>query len=194
VTIGSTFASVLALAQEGDDHALTVLYKDVAPLVMGYLRSNRVENVEDVAGDVFVSMVTSIGGFGGGEDQFHSWLLTITHRRMIDDRRRRTRRREDTVAPVDLDRDGESGRDVAAVMDAGVTAVNRLDVGDVLAAMDHLTPEQREVVMLRVLADLPIRDIAAIVARPETAVRALLRRGVAAIHRNLTSSDSDVAS
>lgn len=190
MTIGSTFPAVLSLAQEGDDHALTVLYKDVAPLVMGYLRSNRVENVEDVAGDVFVSMVQSVGGFTGGEDQFHSWLLTITHRRMIDDRRRTTRRQEDAVASEDLDRDGEGGLNVPSVIDAGSAAVARLDVRTVLAAIDRLTPEQREVVMLRVLSDLPIREIATIVDRPETAVRALLRRGVASIHRLVASSDS----
>ena len=64
-------------------------------------------------------------------------------------------------------------------------ALARLQVEGVLEAIDSLTDDQRSVLLLRVLADLPVREVAAIVGNEETAVKALQRRAVAAIKRRL---------
>lgn len=177
--IGEPFPEVLAAAQAGDHAAIERIYRDVAPLVLGYLRANRAIDPEDVASDVFVSMMGRLGSFAGDEQQFRSWLLTITYRRMVDQLRRSGRRPED-LTPTD-----ELGRRIVDLTDGESEAMSRLRISGVLDAIDGLTDDQRAALMLRVLADLPVKDIARTMGKPETAVKALLRRGGAAVARAL---------
>ena len=145
-------------------------------LVLGYLRANRVRDAEDVAGDVFVSMVRSLARFEGGERQFHSWLLTIAHHRMVD-HLRRARARPDPVATDEIE------ADLPAAAGADETGLGDMAAAHLLAAVDALTPDQRQVVLLRALADLTVPDIAVVIGKPETAVKALLRRAGARLSR-----------
>lgn len=73
-------------------------------------------------------------------------------------------------------------------------AMARLRSRGVFEAIEQLTDDQRSAFMLRVLADLPIADIATIMGKPETAVKALLRRAFASMSRLLSSQEeaSDV--
>src|SRR3954467_9647156 len=71
------------------------------------------------------------------------------------------------------------------LIDGEVGALDRLAAQGVLAAIDSLTPDQRAALMLRVLADLPVAEIARVMDKPETAVKALLRRGFASLQRRM---------
>jgi RNA polymerase sigma factor (sigma-70 family) len=177
VAIGEGFPDVLVAAQAGDPAALTTIYRDVSPLVLGYLRSNRVVDAEDVAGDVFVSLVQKISSFQGTEHQFRSWLLTITHRRMVDHIRREVRAPEPT--PIDERAHVSTSEPPSTEREA----LANLASHELTAAMDALSPLQRSVVMLRVLADLTVPEIARVMDKPESAVKALLRRAVANLSR-----------
>jgi len=52
-----------------------------------------------------------------------------------------------------------------------------------------LTVEQREVIVLRLIEDLSISDVAEIVNRPATAVKALQRRGLQALQRQILAEE-----
>jgi len=143
--------------------------------VIGYLRGNRVNAAEDVAGDVFVSLVQGLGAFSGTEQQFRSWLLTITHRRMVDHVRRQVRRPE----PVPLE-----AADEQQTPTLEREALTNLACRELADAMDELSELQREAMMLRALADLTVPEIARVMDKPESAVKALLRRATA----NLTKA------
>lgn len=182
--IGDDFPRVLAAAKAGDHDALTTIYRDTAPLVLGFARSRGAYEPEDITSEVFVSVVRGIDGFDGDEQHFRSWLLTIAHRRVVDALRRQGRRPEDPV-PTD-----ELGERVLLLTDGESEAMHRLRATGVLDAIDRLTEDQRAVLLLRVLADLPVRDIAAVVGKPESAVKALLRRATASLHR-LLAVDED---
>src|SRR5689334_12377806 len=97
--IGAEFPAVLAAARSGRDDAIERLYRSCAPLVRGYLLSNRVRDADDVTSDVFVSMLNGLSRFEGDERSFRSWLLTIAHHRMVDAIRRSERRPEDPADP-----------------------------------------------------------------------------------------------
>jgi RNA polymerase sigma-70 factor (ECF subfamily) len=177
MTIGPSFPAVLDAARRGDERATARLYRDVAPLVLGYLRANHVREADDVAGDVFVSMVRSLGRFTGDEHQFHSWLLTIAHRRMVD-HVRRAQVRPEQPAP-----DDHLEAAMPAATGAEETGIGGIEAAHLLGAVDGLTPDQRQVVLLRALADLTVPEIARVMGKPETAVKALLRRAVARLSR-----------
>jgi len=175
---------VLVAAKAGDDAAVTRLYVEAAPRVLGYVRGQGAPDPDDVVSEVFVSMVRSLRSFAGTEDDFRGWLFTIAHRRLVDDRRRRGRRLE---APVTL----EVLDDVRGMgSDGEEEAISRLHARRVLDAVEGLTPDQRSVLLLRMVADLPIAEIARIVDKGEPAVKALLRRGLASLGRRLDDDDA----
>jgi RNA polymerase sigma factor (sigma-70 family) len=182
--IGERFADVLAAAQRGDERALEELYRDLAPLVIGYLRSNGARDPEDLASEVFISLVRNVGTFTGGEESFRSWVLTITHRRLIDSFRRRSRRPEDPVLPEDVV-DQVSNSTATAETEA-LDEIATLGVAD---ALSTLTEDQRAVITLRILADVPIKDVAAILGKPETAVKSLQHRALASLARTMRDTE-----
>ncbi len=177
------FAGTLARACDGEPEAIAALYRDLAPLVIGYLRANGADSPEDLTSDVFVSVMDAIDTFTGDEDHFRTWVLTIAYRRRVDDLRRRNRRREDSGLPDEVTETRTEAGDVEA------TAMARLRVGGVIEAMSQLTEEQQSVLMLRVLADLPVKDICQITGKSEPAVKALLRRSFASLARNLAEQE-----
>jgi RNA polymerase sigma factor (sigma-70 family) len=57
--------------------------------------------------------------------------------------------------------------------------------------LDGLAPDQREVLMLRVVADLSIAQTAAVVNKSHEAVKALQHRALAALRRSLAQGESE---
>ncbi|QGG96197.1 RNA polymerase sigma factor [Actinomarinicola tropica] len=179
------FPEVLARAQRGDRAALERLYRDLAPLVIGYLRTNGAREPEDLASEVFVAVVRSLVDFTGTERNLRSWVLTIAHRRLVDAHRRRGRRPEDPVEPEDRTlTDLTDGTSTEGVALAG------LDTSGALALLDGLTEDQRAVITLRIIDDIPIKDVAAILDKPVTAVKALQHRALATLARRLRETGS----
>lgn len=78
--------------------------------------------------------------------------------------------------------------DQAAADHPDERAVASETVRTVHAALQALTPEQRHVVTLRFLAELSAPEVAGVMGTTEGAVRALQRRGVAAMARRLSAA------
>ena len=174
MVIGDGFPIILMSARRGEGHAVEVLYRDLAPSVLGYLRAQRATNPEDVASEVFVSMVRGLGGFTGDEPAFRAWVFTIAHRRFVDERRRAVRTHE---APEEPDRLAALAS-VRRTGNAEDEALAELSGQAALRALDRLTEDQRAVVLLRVLVDLPIRDVAHVLGKREGAIKALQQRAL----------------
>lgn len=139
------------------------VYESLAPAVLGYLRSQRAPEPDDLTGEVFVQVAKDLDKFHGDDGALRRWVFTIAHHRLVDDRRRRRAR------PVVADRDLPE----LPVLDEP----GSLDP-DLVVALGQLTALQREVVVLRFVADLPLADVARIVRRPRTAVKALQARAL----------------
>ena len=185
--IGERFPEVLREAKAGDSYALGRLYEECAPRVLGFLRTQGIADHEDVAAEVFVSMVRNLTRFEGDEDAFRGWVFTIAQRRLVDERRRRGRRPEEPFETDDLVEVLGAG----PAADGGVEgeALERLRTSGLLAAIEQLTPDQRAVLYLRAVADLSVPDIARALDKPETAVKALLRRASASLNRRLKEAE-----
>ena len=151
----------------------SVAYRDLAPAVLGYLRAERACDPEDLLGEVFLQVTRDLSSFCGDRDDLRRWVFTIARHRLIDDHRRWARR------PEQLDRELP---DIPAAPPA-----EPLDA-DLVAALALLTDDQREVIALRFIADLPLDAVARITRRKRGAVKALQHRGLAALGRILTPS------
>jgi len=180
MAIGVRFDEVLAGAQAGDHSALEDLYRDLSPLVLGYLRANGSKEPEDLTAEVFIAVVRGIARFEGDETSLRSWILTIAHRRLTDEFRRRGRRPEDPLEPGAL---RERLRVIADTAES--EALERLSSAGVIEALERLTPDQRAVITLRVIADLPIKEVAELLNKPVTAVKSLQHRALATLGRHL---------
>jgi len=174
--VGEEFAAILAAAQDRSGPAFERLYHALAPAVAGYLRLQGSPEPDDLTNEVFLNAFTSIGSFHGDEEQFRSWLFTIAHRRLTDDRRRRGRR------PSLAEGDPAAAPDTAGG-DVEEEALRRLGVARVRQLCEQLAPDQRDVLLLRMVSGLSIEQAAEALGKSPTAVKALQRRAVAAVRR-----------
>ncbi|MCA1704702.1 MAG: sigma-70 family RNA polymerase sigma factor, partial [Actinobacteria bacterium] len=158
-----------------------VLYESLAPCVIGYLRAQGVADPEDVSSEVFIGILAGAPSFDGDEDDFRRWVFTIVHHRIIDDRRARDRR----PAVDSLDAGEFSDHEGPPCPSAEYAALENLGTEQAHRLLDDLTPEQSQVMALRVLADLPVRAVAPVLAKRPDAVRSLQRRAVSTLRRQL---------
>lgn len=145
-------------------------YRLHAPAVLGYLRSQGVPDADDVLSEAFLQVARSLPRFKGDDEHLRAWIFTIARNRAIDGHRRRSRR------PVIAD--GPMPDTAAPARDAPADP-------DLVRALALLTDEQREVIALRFVADLPLEDVAAITGRNAGAVKSMQHRALAQLARIL---------
>lgn len=173
------FESVLTGAQAGAEWALTILYRDLHPRVLRYLYAREPSEAEDLASEVWLDVAAGIGRFRGDEDGFRAWVFTIARRRLLDLRRRASVRREKPV-PLEL-LGGDRG-----VGNAEGEALASLDADAAVALIATLPPDQSDVVLLRVIGDLSVAEVAKILGKRPGAIRALQHRALKGLARKIS--------
>lgn len=147
------------------------VYRSLAPAVLGYLRAERADDPEDLLGEIFLQVTRDLHKFSGDDDALRRWVFTIAHNRVVDAGRRRSRRREELVAFLPED-------------DITPAPEDPFDP-QIVAALHALTEDQREVVLLRFVADLPLETVAQLTRRTPGAVKSLQHRALENLQRNL---------
>lgn len=178
MTLGLDFSSILIAARAGSEWAWTRLYYDLAPDLLRYFRCYSVESAEDLVGQVLLQVVRDLARFKGGEDRFRAWVFTIARRRLVDEWRRQGRRKE------------QASSDLLSVVSAAseeieTDALRRLGEQRVHSILARLTPAQRDVLFLRMVAGLTIEETAEVLGNTSGAVKSLQSRGLEAIRRLL---------
>jgi RNA polymerase sigma-70 factor (ECF subfamily) len=174
--IGPAFPSVLAAAQTGAPWALEAVYRDLSGPVTGYLRLHGAADPDDTASEAFVSVLTGIGSFSGDEQRFRAWVFTIAHRRLVDEWRRASRRPQTT---------GAGGEDLPDLPGGDVEqdALTALGTARVRELCADLAPDQRAVLLLRILGDLTVEQVAGVLGKSGPAVKQLQRRALRTLAR-----------
>jgi RNA polymerase sigma factor (sigma-70 family) len=175
----SAFSARLAAAAAGESWALEAIYHEFAPALLGYLRGQGAAEPEDVGSEVFVAVVRGLQRFRGDERDFRAWVFSITHRRLLDERRRLARRREDPADPAAL----KQRLGHVRIGDVEEEALLHLGEDWAIRAVATLSQAQRDVVLLRVLADLSVEETARILGKRRGAVKTLQRRALQALAR-----------
>lgn len=152
-------------ARRGDADALGQLWRAHQPGLLRWLRSLEPAAADDLASETWIGAARGLHAFEGDEGRFAAWLFTIARRRVIDYRRTAVRR-PPALLGVDLDDRPGADDPAAAVTDSAA------------ALLARLTPEQAEVITLRVLAGLSADEVAEVVGRTPGAVRVLQHRGL----------------
>ena len=170
------FDGVLIAAKAGAEWALAILYRELHPRVLRYLSSREPVEAEDLASEVWLDVASGLERFRGDEAGFRAWVFTIARRRLVDLRRRAAVRK--TAPPPHELLGGDRG--VGNVEDEALAA---LGTDAALARIASLPPDQADVVLLRVLGDLSVADVAEILHKRPGAVRALQHRALRALAR-----------
>ncbi|HEX2029396.1 MAG TPA: sigma-70 family RNA polymerase sigma factor [Nitriliruptorales bacterium] len=173
--------------RRGDPDAISAVYLEVAPALRAYLRSevHHGEVADDLVEHTFVELIESHDTIRGDGRALRTWLYRAARNNLYDWRRRAARRadhelKDELVATL---QDGDPGPEtVASERDA---------LADIRDALDQLSPDQREVLQLRLVAELSTAEVAELTERTVGAVKALQHRGLANMARILESRTSE---
>lgn len=168
--------AVLGGAGAGSVEAFEAIYEALASPVAGYLRMNGVADVDEVTNEVFLQVHQALGGFTGDWAGFRSWVFTIAHHRMVDEARRA--RRRPSLVLTEVVAEPPPGNAEGDAMEA-------LSDERVRSLLDRLSPDQRQVLLLRIVADLSLVEVATALDKTVGAVKSLQHRALAALQRSL---------
>ncbi len=179
--IDATDEMLMVRYQRGDREAFAELVRrHKTPIYNFVLRHVRQGNTaEDVTQDVFLRVVQNASEFKH-EARFSTWLYTIARNLCVDHLRKQTHRRHPS-----LDQPVSSSEDNRPLIDSVADAHPRASVersavsgevaGRIVAAVDALPEDQREVFLLREVANLPFKEIAEITGVGENTVKSRMR-------------------
>ncbi|MBV8864119.1 MAG: sigma-70 family RNA polymerase sigma factor [Acidobacteriaceae bacterium] len=139
-----------------------------------YRFTNRDSEAQDLTQEVFLRIFRTLGSFRAGEGSFTVWLTRLT-RNLLVDHYRRTKQERVT----------EGIEEKLSVLEEKTAQHSRTEgllagreAGELLqAALQKLSPELREAVILRDLQELEYREIAHVLSVPEGTVKSRLNRG-----------------
>jgi RNA polymerase sigma-70 factor (ECF subfamily) len=179
----TTDASFLQRIQRFDVEALAELYDHFSPGVYRYAMRllGDVDLAEECVSETFSRFLAGLRN-GKGPDQYvQAYLYRIAHNWITDHYRRRP--------PPTLSFDPELA--AGAEQEPHQEVIERLEMERVRAALTRLTHEQRQVIVLKYLEDLPHEEIARTLDRPVGAIKALQHRGLAALRRLLDRENTE---
>jgi len=168
----TSFADVLAGAQRGDEHAAQSLFVQLQPRLLRFLVAQEPRAADDIAAEVWLAVATRISQFEGTWVDFRAWFFTIARRRLADHRRTAVRRRTDVVDSEVFELRPARENPEQAVLDSlsGQEAARLIT--------SSLSGDQAEVLLLRLLGDLDVDQVAGVMQRTPNWVRVTQHRAI----------------
>jgi RNA polymerase sigma-70 factor (ECF subfamily) len=172
-------AKLIRRAKDGDPTAFAQLYDEHQPAIYRYVlyRVGSDAVAEDLTSEVFVRLVESIDDFTYRGSPLLAWLYTIA-RNLVNDHHRCQGRA--VVVPLD---EGLQASDC----DPEAAVSQTLSQERLTAAIEQLTEDQREVILLKFMEGMDNATVAQVLDKSYGAVKALQHRGLASLQRILDS-------
>ena len=171
--------ALVEAARRLEDGAWQTLYERHYPRLYSYLyyRVGDAEGAEDLTAEVFERAVRGIGRYQQRGSSLGAWLMRIARNLAHDHYRRQKVRPPD---PLELNEAWFRGGD-----DPAHRAVHNESSRLLRQALERLTPEQRDVILLRFVARMTGPEIARSMGKTAGAVKAIQHRGLASLRREL---------
>jgi RNA polymerase sigma-70 factor (ECF subfamily) len=180
-------AAVVSLAVAGDPAATDELLSGFHPAVHRYCRARlgrfagSYATADDVAQEVFVAVLAALPRYRDEGKPFAAFVFGIAAHKVADAQRAAYRRPIPVDALPDVPDPADGPED---------NAVRRDEAARARALLDYLSPEQREIVLLRVAAGLSAEDTAATLGMTAGAVRVAQHRALARLRALAVEEDA----
>jgi RNA polymerase sigma-70 factor (ECF subfamily) len=150
-------------------------------------------DAEDLTQEVFIKLYRNFAAFDGTKGSLQTWITTLTRNLLVDHFRRSRHERLTGSLDAGWDAKGEDesfgATPAERLADKGPTQFDHVAGQEVQtrvqAALQQLSPELREAVVLRDLEDMDYKEIAAVLNIPEGTVKSRISRGRAELARVL---------
>ena len=173
---------LVARGQQGDREALEELYLIHFDRIYSYLHvsvGNR-HDAEDLTTQTFLKMLEKIGTFKWQSAPFSAWLFRIAHNLAMDHFRARRRWQPEEEVPEPPGEEEPS---------AELTAMQTIGRESMLRLIDHLSPEQQQVLTLKFVFNLPNAEVAAILDKTEGAIKSLQHRALVSLQKQIARQE-----
>lgn len=178
-------SALIAAAKAGDEAAWTDIYLSHRHQVHSFLAWRTADRLlaDDLTQDVFARAMRSIGQFSDDGRGLGPWLATIARNMLYDHSKRASTRMERLSVGMEYLPDGQGC--AASPEDLVVKADEHARLR---AALVHLSPGQREVLLLQFWQDWPMARIGRRQFQTEYAVKTMAGRGRRALRRRLEAA------
>ncbi len=155
-----------------------------------YRFAGSADDAQDLTQEVFIKVYRTVGSFDGEKASFNTWVTTVTRNLLVDHfRKTRNERATDSIdASQGTDEDGPTLADRLAA-DGSENPQKHVETRErremVHRALQQISPDLREAVILRDLQDMDYREIAQVLKVPEGTVKSRINRGRAELARLL---------
>ena len=177
--------SLVSRCLRGDETAWEDLIRVHSRRVYGlcFRFTNSASEAQDLTQEVFLRVFRTLKSFRSNEGSFATWLARVTRNLLIDNYRRTRQERvtdsiEEQLAVVE-----EVGAAASARPDQMVAGREASEI--LQAALQQLSPDLREAVILRDLQEMEYREIADVLQIPEGTVKSRINRGRAELARRM---------
>ena len=168
----------------GDLMAVVAHYQSPLLRYVGQMLGRIDHEAEDIVQEAFVRLHRQVAGHGSGSvKHLTTWLFRVTHNLTIDVLRQRSRQKrvlETTIDPVVL-----SEEQAADELDA-LSEVLRQEARQVaLRELAQLDDQQRQIVLLKVIQEMTLREVAEVVGISVSMVNYRLNQGLTELAQRL---------
>lgn len=177
---------MVRMAKRGKRRGMEKIYEIFAEPIFRYifLRVGSREEAEDLTSRVFLKVFRRIKMYKESEVPFSAWIFRIAHNELVDYFR--------TKKPLFQSLDEVYEEPSSSYYEPEIKLLEEELQKRIVQALMHLTPEQREAVVLRYLEGFSIKEIGEVMGKGESAVRSLLSRALRRLNRILLKKE-DVA-
>ncbi len=139
-----------------------------------YRFTGRREDADDLTQEVFIKIFQTLKSFDPAQGSFSTWLNRVARNHLVDHYRRTKKDRVTSSLE-------ETSVRIEEKPARGEHPIERLEHRErheaLQAALEHLSPELREAVILRDLQDLDYAEIAQVLSVPQGTVKSRINRG-----------------
>jgi RNA polymerase sigma-70 factor, ECF subfamily len=186
ITTENPIPALVHRAQHGDTEAIGELYEKFRLSIYRFMfyRTSDTQAADDLTSEVFLRMIRGLAGYKQQDVTFQAWLFQIAHNLLTDHYRKMSVRNH-----ISLE------EQMMTLQEPSQSAHNERSLNSVTLrqALNRLNNEQRDVIVLRFVAGMPIAEVAQTLNKSEDAIKGLQRRGLAELREVLSDWEVNYA-
>jgi RNA polymerase sigma-70 factor, ECF subfamily len=175
---------VIRAAVEGDSSAFGSLYDHYLPQIYRFIvvKVGSREEAEDITHHVFLSAWAKVKTYKHRGHPFSSWLYQIARNLVID--HYRSRKNDVSLEKMDPD---------SSVIPAAeqFDLATKMEFEKVHAAIMELKTDYQDVIILRFIEDLPLKEVAGVLKKTEGAVKLIQHRAIKELRKKVGIKEDD---